>query len=272
MGAWFWLASGFRAWALDYQIQGNIHYGRYPETVLDIVQPAAPSLGGRPGVIVIHGGGWVEGNKEDMLELLCLPFVRQGMVVANVEYRLAKAAKAPAALNDVLNAAQWFHDHAAEYRVDPKRIIVVGGSAGGHLALMTAMAPASAHFGPSTKIAAVIDFYGIADVPDQLTGAHPEPYAAAWIPEQPGRAELARRLSPMTYVRKGLPPILVLHGDADDTVPYGQSVTLVKALKTAGDDAELITVPGGRHGFTPGQMDQLWPQIFRWLKKRKLGG
>ena len=66
--------------------------------------------------------------------------------------------------------------------------------------------------------------------------------------------------------------MLVLHGDADDTVPYGQSVTLVKALKTAGDDAELITVPGGRHGFTPGQMDQLWPQIFRWLKKRKLGG
>jgi acetyl esterase len=71
-------------------------------------------------------------------------------------------------------------------------------------------------------------------------------------------------------VRKGLPPILVLHGDADPTVPYQQSVALVKALKNSGDDAELITVPGGKHDFTAAQMEQLWPQIFQWLKKRKI--
>jgi acetyl esterase/lipase len=269
--ALLWLAFLPSASALDYQLQANIHYDHFPETVLDILQPAAPSLADRPGVIVIHGGGWVEGDKEDMLELFCLPFVRHGMVVANVEYRLAKSAPAPAAVNDVLKAAQWFRDHVAEYKVDPKRIVAVGGSAGGHLALLTAIAPPSAGLGPATKIAAVVDFFGIADVPDQLTGAHPQPYAAAWIPDQPGRQELARRLSPMTYVRKGLPPILVLHGDADQYVPYEQSVTLVKALKSAGNDAELITVPGGRHGFTPAEMEQLWPQIFQWLKKRKIG-
>lgn len=219
---------------------------------------------------MIHGGGWVEGAKEDMLELFCLPFVRHGMVVANVEYRLARSAPAPAAVNDVLKAAQWFRDHAAQYRVDPKRILVTGGSAGGHLALMTAMTPASADLGPSIKIAAAIDFFGIADVADQLTGPHQQPYAVAWIPEQLNRVELAKRLSPMTYVRKGLPPILVLHGDADSTVPYERSVELVKKLKDSGDDAELITVPGGKHGFTPAEMDQLWPQIFQWLKKRKI--
>ena len=257
--------------APDYQIEGNIRYDHFQETVLDILQPSAPSLADRPGAIVIHGGGWVEGNKEQMLETYCLPFVRRGMVVANVEYRLAGAAPAPAAVNDVLQAAQWFQDHAARYKVDRKRIVATGSSAGGHLALMTAMTPASADLGPSIKIAAVIDFFGIADVADQISGDHQRPYAVAWIPEQPGRMELARRLSPHTYVRKGLPPILVLHGDADPTVPYDQSLALVQALKNASNDAQLITVPGGKHGFTPAEMEQLWPRIFQWLKQRKIG-
>jgi dipeptidyl aminopeptidase/acylaminoacyl peptidase len=133
------------------------------------------------------------------------------------------------------------------------------------------MAPAPAGLGPSTKIAAVVDFFGVANVADQLAGPHRQPYATAWIPDGADRLELARRLSPMTYLRKGLPPILVLHGDADATVPYEQSIALVKALKNAGDDAELITVPGGGHGFTPAEMEQLWPRIFGWLKKRKIG-
>src|ERR1700733_13262675 len=126
------LAFSSAASALDYQIQANIRYDHYAETVLDILQPSAPSLADRPGVIVIHGGGWVEGDKEDMLETYCLPFVRRGMVVANVEYRLTRSAPAPAAVNDVLKAAQWFQDHAAQYKVDRKRIVVMGGSAGGH--------------------------------------------------------------------------------------------------------------------------------------------
>lgn len=262
------LAFSFRAYSLDYQIQANIRYDQYPDTVLDILQPSVPSLADRPGVIVIHGGGWVQGDKESMLEAFCLPFVRRGMVVANVEYRLAKAAPAPAAVNDVLKAAQWFEDHAAQYHVDRKRIIATGISAGGHLALMTAMAPSD--LGPASKIAAVVDFFGIADVADQLEGLNPRSYAAVWIPEPPGRMELARRLSPINNVRKGLPPILALHGDSDDVVPYEQSVALVKSLKNAGDDAELITVPGGRHGFTPAEMEQLWPRIFQWLKKHKI--
>jgi acetyl esterase/lipase len=255
--------------ALDYQIEANIHYDKHPETVLDILQPSAPALGDRPGVIVIHGGGWVQGDKEGMLDTYCLPFIRHGFVVANVEYRLANVAPAPAAVSDVLQAAQWFHDHAAQYKVDPKRILVTGGSAGGHLALMVGMTPAS-DLGPSVKIAGVIDFFGIADVADQLAGPNARDYAAQWIPEQPNRMELARRMSPMTYVRKGLPPILALHGDADATVPYEQSVNLTKAIRSAGGDAELITVPAGKHGFTPQEMDELWPQIFKWLKKHKI--
>jgi len=257
--------------AADYQIQANIRYGQYAETVLDIVQSPAPALKNRPGVIVIHGGGWVEGSKEDMLTRFCVPFVQHDFVVANVEYRLANAAAAPAAVNDVLTAARWFHNHAAEYKVDAGHIIVMGASAGGHLALMVGMAPASADLGPTVKIVGVIDFYGIADVADQVEGPNKQPYADAWIPEQPDRMALARRLSPITYITKGLPPVLAIHGDADPIVPYDQSVRLTKALKAAGDDAELITVSSGKHGFEPDEMNKLWPQIFKWLKKRKIG-
>jgi acetyl esterase/lipase len=252
-------------------MEANIRYDKYPETVLDILQPSAPALANRPGIIVIHGGGWIQGNKESMVAKYCLPFIRHGFVVANVEYRLARSAPAPAAVSDVLQAAQWFHDHAARYNVDPKRILVTGESAGGHLALMVGMTPASAGLGPPVKIAGVIDFFGIGDVADQLVGANAREYAAQWIPEQlPDRMELARRMSPATYVRQGLPPILALHGDADPLVPYQQSVNLMKAIKSAGGDAELITVPGGKHGFSPQEMDELWPQIFKWLKKHKI--
>ena len=258
------------AFAADYQIDGNVRYAHYAETVLDVLQASAPALGDRPGVILIHGGGWVQGDKEQMVETYALPFIQHGFVVANVEYRLAKVAPAPAAVNDVLQAAQWFAAHAAQYKVDPKRIIAAGTSAGGHLALMSGMVPASADLGPVTKLAAVIDFFGIADVADQLEGPNQREYAAAWIPDQPGRMDLARKLSPITYVRKGLPPILAIQGDADPVVPYAQSVSLTKALKAAGDDTELITVPDGKHGFTPVEMEKLWPQIFKWLKKHKI--
>jgi acetyl esterase/lipase len=263
------LSSSFAS-AADYQIQANIRYSPYPETVLDILQPPAPALKNRPGIIVIHGGGWVQGDKEGMVERFCLPFIQHGFVVANVEYRLAKAATAPAAVEDVLKAANWFRRHAAEFKVDPNQILVMGGSAGGHLALMVAMTPPSANLGATIKIAGVIDFFGISNVADQLDGAGQRPYAVAWIPEQPERMDLARRLSPMTYVRRGLPPVLAIHGDADTVVPYSQSVSLIAALKGVGTDAELITVPGADHGFQPAEMDKLWPQIFKWLKKRKI--
>ncbi len=114
------------AFALDYQINANIHYDKYPETVLDVLQPSVPALVDRPGVIVIHGA---QGDKEMMFDSYCLPFVRHGFVVANVEYRAA-------AVDDVLEAAKWFRKHAAQYKVDPKRIIVARASEGGQLVLM----------------------------------------------------------------------------------------------------------------------------------------
>src|SRR5579864_239362 len=249
-------------------VEANIPYGQYKETVLDIMQPKAAAGAKRPGVIVIHGGGWVGGAKEGHSQETCLRYVEKGFVCADVEYRLAKAAVAPAAVTDVLDATHWFEENAKKYNVDTKRIVVTGGSAGGHLSLMVGMTPKSAKLGPAAKIAAVVNFYGITDVGDQLGGPNMRDYAVTWVPEQTGRLELARRLSPMTYVRKGLPPILTIHGDADETVPYEHGVKLTKALRDAGDDAELVSVPGGKHGFPKAKEDEIYEHdIWPFLKK-----
>jgi acetyl esterase/lipase len=205
-----------------------------------------------------------------MRQYAALKYVEKGFVVANVEYRLAKAAKAPAAVTDVLKAAQWFRKNAKKYNVDAKRIVVTGDSAGGHLALMVAMTPKSAKLGPVGSVAAVVNFYGITDVGDQLEGPHMKEYATTWVPEQPGRFELAKRVSPKTYVRKDVPPILTLHGDADKTVPYEHGAQLTRDLKAAGADAQLITVEQAGHGFPKAKLEELFPHIFQFLRDKKV--
>lgn len=253
-------------------VEPNIKYSTYPETVLDVFQSKKSSGAKRVGVLVIHGGGWTGGTKERVFERLCLPFLEKGYVVANVEYRLAKAALAPAAVVDVLQAAEWFRSNAQKYGVDKNKIIVTGDSAGGHLALMVGMTPKQAKFGPVGKIAAVINWYGITDVQDQLEGVNMRTYATTWVPDSlPDRQELARRVSPRTWVRKDLPPILTIHGDADPVVPYEHGVDLTKELRNAGADAELLPVHQGAHGnFPPADTDLIWRTIFDFLEKRKI--
>jgi uncharacterized protein (TIGR02246 family) len=217
---------------------------------------------------MFHGGGWIRSTKETMMDAFCLPYLERGFVVANVEYRVVGAAPAPAAVHDALHAAQWFFDRAATYNVDPARIVVTGASAGGHLALMVGMVPASAGLGPAIPIAAIVNGYGVSDVADLLDGPHRQTFAVQWLPEQPGRSDLAKRLSPLTYVRKGLPPTLTVQGENDRTVPYEQGVRLTAALKEAGVDAEMMTVPGAGHGFSKQQWPAVHKRIFDFLATR----
>jgi acetyl esterase/lipase len=246
------------------KVDKDVAYDAHPETVMDIYTP--PGAGPKPAMIVIHGGGWTGGQKASMVAQWVRRYLEQGFVVANVEYRLAKAATAPAAVEDALKAADFFIGNAKKYGFDSKRVAVTGGSAGGHLALMVGMTPRSAKLGKPVKVRAVVNFYGITDVDDQLHGANRRQYAVTWVPESANRTELARRVSPMTYVRKDVPPVLTLHGDADATVPYEHGVRLTKALVDAGAKAEMISVPKGPHGFPPATLDQLYPKIFAFLK------
>jgi acetyl esterase/lipase len=251
-------------------VESNLSYDQYKQTVMDIFQPRGSAASGkRPGVIVIHGGEWVNGTKEGMLEKFVIPYLERGFVVANVEYRLADVAPAPAAVHDALMAASWFRDNAKRWNVDPKRIVATGGSAGGHLALMVGMTPKSAHLGPVRKVAAVVNFYGITDVEDQLQGENRRDYAVTWVPEQKGRYDLARKLSPLEYVRKkNVPPILTIHANTDEVVPYDQAIQLTKGLRDVHADAEMINVPNGGHGFPVEKMNQLYPQVFEFLRRR----
>jgi len=252
-------------------IQRGIHYDRYAATVLDVFSPR-DATGAMPGVVVFHGGGWIHSGKETAYNSLCLPYLERGFVVANVEYRVASQATAPAAVTDALDATHWFFKHARHYRVDPRRIVVTGGSAGGHLALMVGMTSKSAHLGPVSPVAAVVDGYGITDALDLLSGPHRQSWAGDWIPSGPARVELARRVSPLSYVRRDLPPIFLAQGADDHTVPVEQSIRLHEALDLDGVPNQLVIVPNAKHGFDREQWITVDEKIFAFLKNHGIAG
>ncbi len=230
-----------------------------------------------PTLIFIHGGGWVAGTKDDAT-LGIIPFLEMGFSVVNVGYRLANISPAPAAVEDCRLALRWVHKHAKEYGFDTTRIVITGGSAGGHLALMTGMLYQEAGFDAPKEwdqlprnlaTAAIINFYGITDVADLLSGKNRQQYAVSWIGSQENGVSVAKRVSPLTYVRKGLPPILTIHGDRDQLVPYEHAVRLHEALDKAGVQNTLLTIPGGGHGgFSSDEMMRIFTTIRAFLKER----
>lgn len=262
----------------EYQVFPNITYltANNYEDKLDVYKRKDAS-GPQKTLIFIHGGGWVGGTKEGVLMSL-MPWFQKGWNVVNVEYRLAKVSEAPAAVEDCLCALRWVAAHADRYGFDTGKLVVTGGSAGGHLALTTGMIPESAGLDrecpgvPLPKVAAIIDWYGITDVADLLDGPNRKNYAVEWLGSRPDRVEVAKRLSPLTYVRPGLPPILAIQGDADPTVPYQHSVRLHEALTKADVPNELLTIPGGKHGgFSPDEMTKAFETIDAFLAKHGLG-
>jgi acetyl esterase/lipase len=173
-----------------------------------------------------------------------LPYLRRGLAVVSPDYRLATAAPAPAAVDDCQHALEWVGAHGSEYGLDPQRVVTVGASAGGHLALMMAFAPES-----RDRVRGAIDLYGITDVPPLLATPDVRPWATEWIGKGADAQALARRMSPLSLVRAGLPPVLIVHSDADAVVPYDQAERLARALRAAGVSVDLVTLPGGLHGF-----------------------
>jgi len=270
------------AWTVDifqnYRIVPNITYtvansyecklDVYARRTLDAVTPT---------VISIHGGGWVGGTKEGA-QLTLLPYLEMGFSVVNVEYRLARVSLAPAAVEDCRLALRWVFKNARTYGFDTTRIIVTGGSAGGHLALMTGMLDSTALFDATREwdqtdatlgVAAVINWYGITDVKDLLAGPNRQNYAVSWLGSQADRDEIARRVSPLTYVKQGLPAILTIHGDRDELVPYSHAVRLHGMLEKAGVPNQLVTIPGGKHGgFSRQQMLDCYATIRGFLKRQ----
>jgi acetyl esterase/lipase len=283
-------AATFTAELFRYEVRSNIvyHTANNYEAKLDVYQPAGMSRP-TPVVIVIHGGGWIAGTKEERV-LEIMPYLQMGFAAVNVEYRLAQVSLAPAAVEDCRCALHWVFANAKKYNFDPNRVVLQGGSAGGHLALTTGMLTPAAGFdhecytgednvwsqNPGTdkdpRVAAIVNWFGIADVLDELHGPNAKGYAVTWLGDQPNADELAKRLSPIHYVDKNTPPIITIHGDKDALVPYEQSVKLHKALDAAGVPNQLYTVPGANHGgFSYEQNQAAWTAIREFLKKNVKG-
>lgn len=258
----------------SYRVVPNITYltANNWDAKLDVYQSREATTP-NPTLVYFHGGGWTGGSKEGS-SLTYLPFLEMGWNVVNVEYRLARISLAPAAVQDGLCALRWVYRNAKDYNVDTNRLVTMGNSAGGHLALTTGMIPASAALDslcPGTeelKVAAVVNWYGITDVNELLAGANVKPFAVTWLGGMMNRDEVAKRVSPLTYVRPGLPPIISIQGDADPTVPYSQNVRLHQALDKVGIRNQLVTIPGGKHGgFTDAEMIKTYDAIRAFLDK-----
>ncbi len=283
-------AATFAAELFRYHVDANIvyHTANNYQYKLDVYRPP-DSTQPTPVVVVIHGGGWVEGMKEERV-LEMMPYLQMGFAAVNVEYRLGRVSLAPAAVEDCRCALHWVFANAKKYNFDPSRVVLQGGSAGGHLALMTGMLTPAAGFdrecrgpednywseNPGTShdphVAAIVNWFGIADVLDEIHGPNAKGYAVVWLGDQPNADEIAKRVSPINYITLDLPPSITIHGDKDALVPYEQSVRLHKALDAAKVSNQLVTVPGANHGgFTYEQNQKAWEAIGSFLRQNVKG-
>ena len=268
--------------AAEWSAQATIDYRVFPNIVYNVanghdnkLDVYVPRNRKEPNatVIYIHGGGWVGGSKESS-SLQFLPYLQKGMSVVNVEYRLARISRGPAAVEDCRCALQWVIRNAEEYGFDTSKLIVTGHSAGGHLSLITGILDPSMGLDRDCrgeeilKVAAIVNWFGITDVGDLLDGVNEKSYAVMWLGSLENRFAIAKRVSPLTYIRRGLPPVLTIHGDADKIVPYQHAVRLHKALEEKGVENELLTIPGGGHGgFSNDETQKIFTTIDAFLRK-----
>jgi len=239
-----------------------------------------------PAVIWVHGGGFVTGDKQPAPMSLLDPLMKEGYAWFSVNYRLSPQYTFPAHTDDVEAAVHYIKTHAREFKVDANRLVLTGASAGGPLVSFVGV-----KHRPGNSVAAVVPFFGEHDLVDRV---HPKgdcmidgkvvPNAGGFC-LSPGlssflgitehsfnREDVVRMASPVTYVRKDMPPYLFIHGTKDFNVPYEQSVLMCEAMKKAGAVCEVILVEGGGHGFGAWDHDEKMAgyktAMVSWLRKQ----
>ena len=237
----------------------NVSYVRHgPQPLHMTIYIPAGDAKNLPGVLVIHGGGFIGGMRSPQMEPLSITLANNGMVVFNIEYRLAPWARMPAPIEDVRCGLRWIAKHGAEYGADPTRLGVTGESAGGFLSAMSVF-PTPDQFTDQAcregttqvpELKAAVLYYGLYDLAKSWDSGFPAGRLMLYetmfsTPKQ--NPEKYRKYSPISYERAGLPPILILAAEKDHLLP--ESKDLYSALKGLGDPVEMKVYPGAKHGF-----------------------
>jgi acetyl esterase/lipase len=234
---------------------------------LDLYLPANRDRAMRsPAIVIIHGGGWVGGDKASEREFSTgTTLAAAGYVCAAINYKLDGDGRWPTNLFDCKNAVRFLRARADQYQIDGDLIGVIGGSAGGHLALMVAYTSDVAELAPtdspylnvSDAVRCVVDLYGITDprtrrkTDEQGTPIGGSLKACALFPgKTPDSDPNAWRLAaPVAHVTHRTPPTLICHGTADTTVDRDQATQLAEKLQAAGVEHQLIRLEGIGHTF-----------------------
>jgi acetyl esterase/lipase len=250
--------------------------------LMDIFVPEMPLRRPAPAVLWLHGGGWERGDKDETTGALLL--TENGFITASINYRLSEVSPFPAAIEDCKCAIRFLRANAAQYGIDPERIGVAGASAGGHLALLVATSSENASLEGSggwpevsSRVAAASAWYGPTDFTvgekafDRKNSRAVVKFLGGSINQKP---DVYRQASPITYVSSESPPILLVYGDRDETVPFSQATRMLQAYKRAGATAELIKVVGVGHDFqraigrqAPVDIDEIQEKTVEFFRK-----
>lgn len=256
----------------------DIEYGRAEGEPLLLDAHVPDGAGPFPVAIFVHGGGWSGGDKAGSdkpgngadISPWFEPLSDANFTWFSINYRLAPQHRWPACLGDVQTAIRWVKAHARDYHGDPDRIALIGHSAGGHLVCLAAtLADAE------TTVQAVVGFAAVTDLEADAAvrgGLSPSLQKLFDQPKEvtPASRALLHENSAINHIHPGLPPFLLLHGTADKSVRYEQSVAFQEKLRTAGVPCDLITIPGGPHGLLTwkGLAPDYPDRLVAWLREK----
>ena len=273
--------------AVDYRTERGLVYATEggKELRMTMYVPRDDGAALRPGVVLIHGGGWILGTRYQQA-WYCRAFARHGYVVMTSDYRLMPKYAFPDCLHDCKAAVRWLRLNAETYRVDPDRIVTFGASAGGHLAaLLASTSPkdgleGDANPGASAEVRAAISLYGAVDLTqyrdrplDGILRGRTEHFFKEFTTRNMGSMKGAalEAASPLTYAGPETKPIFFAHGTSDRLVHYEQSVRFYERLKECGVPTELVTLKGRNHGFDYihwGQRRSVFVQMLAFLEQQ----
>ncbi len=251
------------------------YLGEGREETLDAYLPSKEFARPVPAVVLIHGGGWGGGDKRAKREInIGTTFAENGIAVFSISYALNRRGADgelevvwPQNLYDCKTAVRFLRANAEKYGIDPERIATMGGSAGGHLAMLVGttahveeLNAGGLYTEQSNEISCIINFYGRHELSDRRRH-----FAGATEAETDERVRMA---SPDTWLGEKTPPMLVVQGTEDKSVPPRIARALVRRLKELGIEHEYIEIEGAGHSFhlQPSQMD-LRPAVLAFLRK-----